>query len=423
MTPVRRTGVSASMRWPMAMFLGISGVVICGVLTAVFFPYDRYLPEVEAALTQASGLPASIGAMRVSFYPKPGLFLSDVRLGREGEGNAGQGGRIAEVRLLPEVGSLMTPKKIMSLIVLSGVLLPADGLAGVFSVFDSLAKPSSRLGVQRVLLEKTDLTLSGLGFLGMDGEIKLATDGRFEMLSLNSPDRTLHLEATPLDEWVDIKLEGYSWRPTQDSPFIFDSLSVKGRLEGAVFLIDNMNLRIFDGLVRGVVRLRASPQPSMDGAIVFERINAKRLGTAIGIGPQFEGDTSGSMKFSATTDSWPAIFSAIQSDGEFSIGRGSVSGFNFAEAARLASANPTRGGTTRFEQLQGKFKRLPEYFQFFNLTLTSGLMQSVGQMTVSKELQLSGGMEVQMSGTANQMHVPVSIGGSLATPLLQAGKR
>ena len=100
-----------------------------------------------------------------------------------------------------------------------------------------------------------------------------------------------------------------------------------------------------------------------------------------------------------------------------------MSGFNFAEAARLASASPTRGGTTRFEQLQGKFKLLPEHFQFFNLTLTSGLMQSVGQMTVSKELQLSGGMEVQMSGTANQMHVPVSIGGSLATPLLQAGKR
>jgi hypothetical protein len=80
------------------------------------------------------------------------------------------------------------------------------------------------------------------------------------------------------------------------------------------------------------------------------------------------------------------------------------------------------GGTTRFEQLQGKFRLTPENNLFSNLTLSSGLMQSVGQVTVSKDLQLSGNIEVQMRGSVNQMHIPLLLSGSLRAPLLLLGK-
>jgi hypothetical protein len=183
-----------------------------------------------------------------------------------------------------------------------------------------------------------------------------------------------------------------------------------------------MSLRIFDGLVQGLVRLRAGQQAGMDGEITFERINAKRFGTAMEIGSQFEGEIRGMMKFLAETGSWPAIFSNMQAEGEFSMGRGSLGGIDLAEAARRLSSSPIHGGTTRFEQLQGKFKLTPENRYFSNLTLTSGLMQSVGQITVNKELELSGNMEVQMRGTVNQMQVPLSISGYLAAPLLQVGR-
>ena len=416
---IRRGAGGVSSRWPIVVFLPLLGLLVLAGLLFVFFPINRYLPGVEAALAQASGQPAKISDMHVGIYPKPGLFLIGVRLGSETNGKVVH---IAELRLLPEIGSLLKAKKIARQMDLSGVLLPVEAIAGFFGIFDAMASPTSNLGVRQIFFEKTDLDLRGLSLPGLLGETKLAPDGRFDSLVLHLPDQSLQIEAKPLAGGFDIALDGFAWRPAPNSAFLFDSLSVKGRLEGSVFSIDSMSLRLFDGLVHGLVRLRGGQQARMDGEITFERINTKRLGGALGIGSQFEGEIGGTMKFLAAADSWAAICANIYSEGEFSIGRGSLGGFDLTEAARRSSSSPMHGGTTRFEQLQGKFRLTPENNLFSNLTLSSGLMQSVGQVTVSKDLQLSGNIEVQMRGSVNQMHMPLLVSGSLRAPLLLLGK-
>jgi hypothetical protein len=416
---IRHGAGGVSSRWPIVVFLPLLGLLVLAGLLFVFFPINRYLPEVEAALAQASGQQAKISDMHVGIYPKPGLFLIGVRLGSETNGKVVH---IAELRLLPEISSLLKAKKIARQMDLSGVLLPVEAIAGFFGIFDAMASPTSNLGVRQIFFEKTDFDLRGLSLPGLLGETKLAPDGRFDSLVLHLPDRSLQIEVKPLAGGFDVALDGFAWRPAPDSAFLFDSLSVKGRLEGSVFSIDRMNLRLFDGLVHGLVRLRGGQQARMDGEITFERINTKRLGGALGIGSQFEGEIGGTMKFLAAADSWAAIFANIYSEGEFSIGRGNLGGFDLTEAARRSSSSPMHGGTTRFEQLQGKFRLTPENNLFSNLTLSSGLMQSVGQVTVSKDLQLSGNIEVQMRGSVNQMHIPLLLSGSLRAPLLLLGK-
>ena len=418
--PLRRKAGGTSRRWPIVVFLALFGLVAIAGLALMFFPLNYYLPDVEAALAQASGQSAKVSDIRISLYPKPGLFLSNVRLGDELDEKSV---RMAELRLLPEVGSLLQPKKIFSHLYLSGVVLPVEAIAGFPRIFDALARPSSLFGVRQIFFDRTDLDLHRLSLPALMGEVKLTQDGRFESLVLHLPDRSLQIEAKPLLGALEVTLEGFGWRPSPDSAFIFDSLNLKGQLEGAVFSVNSMNLRLFDGLIHGLVRLHAGQQATVEGEIGFERINAKRFGVALGIGPQFEGEINGTLKFLAAADSWPAIFTQMRSEGQFSIGRGSLGGFDLTEAARRSSSSPVHGGITRFEQLQGNFKMTPENSVFSNLTLNSGLMQSVGQITVGKDLQLSGTMEVQMRGTVNQIHVPVLISGALSAPLLQIGKR
>ncbi len=418
--PIRRGSGRASRKWAKRGLLAVFSLLVLAALTAAFFPYNRYLPEVETALARASGLPAKVGEVSVGVYPKPGLLLADVRLGSEADGKAI---RVAGLRILPDIGSLLEPKKHIRQIELSGVTLPAEAVGGFFRVFDALAQPSSPVGVRRVTLEKTDVGLRGLGFSDLGGEVKLAPDGRFDALILVSADRSLRLEARPQGDGLDIALEGAGWRPAPGSPIFFDSLAVKGQLDGNVFSIKSMILRVFDGRVHGLATLRAGTRPEMDGELAFERINAKRLGEALGVGPQFEGEIAGTMKFSSSAASWADILSVLQADGEFTVGRGSMNGFDFAEAARRGPASPVRGGATRFEQVQGKFRLAPENWRFHPVTIGSGLMQSGGQVTVGKDLRLSGEMEVQMRGTVNQMQALVSLGGTLAAPVLQAGKR
>jgi hypothetical protein len=417
---IRRGARRTSSGWQKIVVFSLLALALLLALAGLLFPFSRIVPAVEAALAQASGQPVRIGEISLGVYPKPGLFLLDVRLGNDGEGNAVH---VARLRIVPELSSLMDAKKVVRQLEVSGLKLPLEAVAGFAKVFDSLARPSSPIGVRQIHLEKTELNLRGLGLPGMDGEIQLAPDGRFTSIALHSTDHSMRFAAKPLGEGLDISMEGQAWRPAPDSSLIFDSLTVKGRVSGSTLTFDSLNFRVFDGVVRGVARLGLSPQPTLEGEIVFERINAKRFGTALGFGPALEGDASGTMKFSATADSWAAIPAKLQSEGEFSMGRGSAPGFDFAEAARRPSSTPIRGGTTRFENLQTRFKLTTENTRLSGLALSSGLMQSVGQVTVGRDLLLSGLMDVQMHGTVNQMQTSVSISGSLSAPLLQAGKR
>jgi hypothetical protein len=414
--PIRR-GPRHSMGWPVVLVFCILGVLAVAFLTVKFFPYDNYLPDVEAAFTQASGRSVKVGTMRVDVYPNPGLILGDVRIGADKDGL-----RISEIRLQPVISTLMESKRMFREAVLSGVTLPAELITGLPDVFIAMSKPTAKASVERVRFEKTVISFGGLGFSGLDGEAKLTQGGGLQALMLRSPDRSLSLEAKPLAEGLDVNLGALSWRMSEGSPFLFDSASLKGSLANGVFTISNMDLRIFDGLIQGVAILRADKKPTLSGEISFERVNATRFGDALGVGPQFAGETAGKIRFSATADSWTEIFSALDADGEFSIRRGSIRGIDLAEAVRRVSSAPVQGGATVFEHLSGKIRLRPANYQFSGLVLNSGLMQSTGFVEIGKDLKVNGKMELQMRGTVNQTRVPIFIYGPLKTPSTQVGK-
>ncbi len=414
--PIRR-GRRQKMGWPGMAISLIVGFFALAILALNFFPYDSYLPRVETAFTKVSGRPVKIGSMQVNVYPKPGLLLGNVRIGK-GRDEI----RIAEMRLQPVFSTLMASKIIYRDVVLSGLILPAELIAGLPSVFSAAANPSSSAGVEHIRFEKAEVMFSGLGFSGMEGEAKLSVNGLFLSLSLQSADRSISLEAKPVAQRLDVTLEGFGWHPTQGSPFLFDSVNLNGSLENGAFTIRSMELRLFDGLIKGVAVLQANTKPTISGEIVFERVNASRLGDALGIGQQFTGETAGKLRFSTTANTWATIFNAIDADGEFTMHRGSIRGIDLAEAVRRVSRTPVQGGATVFEQLSGKIKLTPTNYQFMGLILSSGLMQSSGSIEVSKDLKLNGKMELQMRGTVNQSRVPISISGPLKIPVVQVGR-
>jgi len=168
--------------------------------------------------------------------------------------------------------------------------------------------------------------------------------------------------------------------------------------------------------------LRANQPLSIAGDLSFKRVNATRLGEAIGLGQQFSGETSGEVHFSTKGDAWASVFSAINAEGDFAMQRGSIRGIDLAEAARNVSRNPVQGGATPFENLSGTIKLTPSRYQFAGLVLNSGMMQSTGFVEVSSELMVSGMMELRMRGTANQTRVPISISGPLKSPVVQIGR-
>ena len=414
--PIRR-GPRNSMGWPAIILLSFFAMLGLAFLLVSFFPYDSYLPEVESEIAKATGRPVKLGSMRVDIYPKPGLFLGDVRIGQGADEL-----KVTEIRLLPSFSSLLASKKILRRVVLSGTQLPAELVVGLPSVFQAISRQDSKIGVETIGFEKTAVSFGGLGFPDMEGDAILSSTGVFESLVLRTPDRSLTLQVKPVAQGMDVFLEGFGWRPSAASAFQLDSVNLKGVLKDGALTISSMELRLFDGLVQGVAILRADKLVSISGNVVFERINSTRFGGALGIGQQFSGEANGKLRFSAVADSWANIFSEIGADGEFALQRGSIHGIDLAEAVRRTSDTPVQGGNTVFEQLSGKIRLTPTSYQFPGLVMNSGLMQSSGYIEVSKALKLSGRMDLQMRGTANQMRVPVIISGPLKAPEVQVGK-
>ncbi len=401
--------------WPVIVILGLLGVVCLGLLVILLFPFQTYLPEVEAALSRSIGRPVKIGAMRVDVYPVAGLILTDVR--------AGVGKQqllIGEMRLQPDLGTMFSPRKHFRKAVLKGMNLPLESIAGMPGMLSSLAKEENPVGVGQIHIEKTDVSFGGLILSGIEADVRLDPKGIMQSLDMRTPDRSLSIVAVPDAQGVDLTVEAFTWRPFQDSKLVFDSAGFKAKLANGLLAINRIEFRLLDGVVQGTATIRADSKPNLSGEIRFERISASRLGDALGIGKRFAGETAGKMTFAATSDAWSTIFSSVQGEGDFTILRGNISGIDLAEAVRRMSGTPVQGGMTSFEQLSGRVKLTSEKNQFSGLVINSGLMQSTGYLDVAKNRRLSGKLELQMKGSVNQTRVPVMIEGSLESPTVQA---
>lgn len=406
--PIRRGAAEASLGWPARV--GLAGGVLAMLLGLLvfLFPYERYLPEVEATLSRLSGQPVTVAALRVGFSPQPALELDDVRIGAPEHAL-----RIASVRLTPTLSALFGGSRVFRELRLSGVDLPAAALPLLATAVGKAASDAWRF--EKLTLAGLVLDLGGLSLPAMNGDLQLSAAGTLAALRLETPERSLQLTAQPRDAAFAVTLEGFGWRPTSASPWLFDSLKLDGVLAGDTFAISAMELRLLDGVVRGTARAGGEATPALSGSIDFERISARRFAQALGLGEVLSGDIDGRLQFAARATTWSELPSALAGTGSIVVKRGSVVGIDLAEAARRVSKKPVVGGATRFEQLTANIRLTPEMVRFNPLVVSSGLMQSVGRLDVDRELHLAGAMDIEMKGI-NRLRVPISFAGTLRSP-------
>jgi hypothetical protein len=415
--PVRR-GVRTRITWPVGVLLSIVGTLGIVFVASLLFPFSIFLSDVEAAFARSVGRPVSVGALRVEFYPAQGLILERVRIGA-GDGETDELS-VREIRLLPEVATLFAERLNFKRAVLSDLSLPLGAVIGLPGMFSSLAGPSSRVDVEQIRFEKATISFDGIVLKNVESEVLRDQGGRFESLLIRSADGSLSVVARPAGKALDLDVEAYAWQPFENARIVFGSASMKARLENGELAISGADLRVFDGVVKGSALIRSGEKPNIEGEIGFERVNAIRVFEALGAGKRLEGDIAGKVRFSARSDAWETLLASVDAEGEFSVQRGKVAGVDLVEAVRRVSGAPVQGGVTAFEQLTGRMKLEPDRSRFFGLVMSSGLMQSTGQVSISKAGNLNGRLELQMQGSVNQTRVPVSIAGTLASPSAQA---
>ena len=410
-SPARRAVLAA---------LAVLAVLILAV-GAVLYPYSRFIPELEAAMTSACKRPVRVATLGVEFKPRPAIRLGDVRIG-EGDTQV----RVSELLLEPTPASLLARRFALGAAQARGLSLPAETLVNLPGLFSELARAGALKTMGRLEVENARMSLGGIVLPALGGAFELDARGQLVALRVASADKALSLALTPRLEGagragLDVVVEAVGWRLGDDLPVLVDTASIEGFYADGVLSIKRFEIRLFDGAISGTAVLAADAQTRVSGELTAKHVNTARLSEALGYAQRLVGDMDGRARFSLRGDG-AAIAKALDADGEFSIDRGSVRGIDLSEAARRMAPTPVLGGETKFESLSGRFRRTPGDSRVSELVLNSGLMQSTGSIEVGRDLALSGRLELRTQGTTNQTRIPLLVGGTLRAPSVQVGR-
>ena len=416
--PIQRERKPRRASWPVRVLLSVLGLVAIVIVAALFFPYDYLRPDVEAALTRSFGMPVTVRTVRAEVYPQLGFHLEGVRLVKDSNVLD-----IPSLRVLPAAETLFDERWALQRVVVTGVSLPVQAVALLPTVFTNLAGPDSRMLVKNVAFDETRLSFGGLSLVKLSGDVKLDPAGLFQSLALHTGDGSLALQIHPDGRGVRVDAEGLGWQPDDKSPFRFESLNVRSKVENAGMAIESLDLRVLGGVVKGSAVVGAEKNPSLQGDITFERIDAKRLFGALGIADVLAGEVSGRFSFAADSKDWASLIEALTVDGDISVGRGKLIGFDLPEAVRRHSATPVQGGETPFERLSAKVRGTPSSVVLSAITVSSGLMESAGKVEVKKDMSIDGSVQLVMRGSVNKLRVPVAVNGTLSVPNVRVESR
>ena len=396
-------------------------VLLFGLITAAaLFPYDRFRPAIQDWLALATGREVSLRDVRAVFSPSFSVVLKDVSVE---EGKAGL--QIKEIVLHPQWMSLLSSAKVFDRVVFVGLELSSESFEVFKPALGRLAVADASLQIKQLAFEQVAIVFPGGRLDELRGLIH--ADAVKPVAKLYSEDQRLRIEldlGSTRGDKRPFVLEANDWRPFSGQAGVIDSLTMTGLFESRRIDVKAFELRSLAGVMKGraVVEGEGRP-PIVTGMVSFERINATRLTEVLGHAPIIQGEVAGDARFIIRLDKEGGLLSSIEAEGGISSRRGSLRNIDLVEAVRGISGAPVRGGATQFEQLDSRFKLKQRSVQFSDIQLASGLMQSRGFLDVSEGGKISGRFEVQMRGSANQSRVPVSISGSLKTPVTQATRR
>lgn len=394
-------------------------LLLCLVLSVGFalFSVERYVPQIEQKLLAATGSEVRVEAVDVTFKPQPGLVLRGVHIGKGQSVLRAENVRLGAFSVLP---LLFSDTARIDVLEVAGIDFGHENLTALPALLASLSRPEGHVSVRRINFERMSLSLSGLRLENLEGEAVPATPVQ-EALKLRSTDRSLSLTLKPDGGHVALSLEAYGWRPVPDSGVQIDSLSLTGVAKPQDFNVSAFDVRVFNGAFRGRGVISGGEAYRVSGDLSFEHLNAGRMSEVLAGGALVQGEAAGEMSFSARAPNWQGLFAQFEAEGRFSFGRGGLRGIDFVEAVRR-SGDIVQGGATAFEQLSGRFRVRQGNVRFSDLSMSSGLMQSRGNLDIAAEARLQGRFELQLKGSANQTRIPIAVTGNVKSPVVQMNR-
>lgn len=413
--PPRRISLPTFRIKPGIVFRALLILLVLACIGVVVYPYEKFKPDIEAALGRSLQLPVRIGSVGLEWSPKPAFALRDVRIGAKEEVRV-QVVRISSLQAL--VGS--APRRI-SQVEVSGVDIPVEGLAALLGNGKAGTGQAQEISVERVRLERMTVKIGDAALQNLDGDMVFRPDGRPEKLRLRTENGSLQVEAVPAQEGVGLRIEGQGWKVAEDSPYVFDVLLAKGLVQPGRLVINDIDANFLGGALKGNWLLTWGDGMAMAGEGSVAHMSMRRMVSALA--PQFkmDGELSGPLRLRGSGKDWLTMWASTQAALDADIVHGTVTGVDLGEAARRGGVS-VRGGATKFDRLRGNIQIDPRQVVGRDIRMEAGLVSAQGRFVADRENKVDGQFDVAITSSVAGVRMPLKVSGALPDLVVSVGR-
>lgn len=402
---------------PVILLQLLLGLLVLSCLGVVFYPYNDFKPDIEAALGQAFQAPVRIGNVSLGLLPRPALSLQGVKIGAQGEASAD------EIRVLSLFALLGRGQRQIPAIEISGLAIPADGLGILAGLGNDTTRQAPAFTIGHVRLQRMSVRMTDVALSGLEGEILFKGDGQLDKLRLQTEDRTLRIEAVPTPQGTVLNIEGLAWKPAEGLPYVFESMQAKGLLQPGRLVLNDIDTTFLGGVLKGSWLLNWRDGMAMAGEASLNRISVRRMAETMAPALKMDGELSGALRLRATGKDWQSMWANVEASLDADIVRGVLTGVDIGEAARRGAAGRgVRGGATKFDRLRGLVVVDPRQVTGRDIRLEAGLISANGRFVADRESKVVGSLDVSIGSSVSNVRVPIKVSGTLPNLDVMAGR-
>ena len=393
------------------VFVAFAGLIVLVGGLFFFYPYGRHLPHIEQLATELLGQPVHIGSISPSLFPEPSIALLTLTAGSSGQL------QIGTVKLIPRISTIFSERTVMR-----EVRIERAGLNVAFlpelSRRQAINWASRWVKVERVNVVDSSLLLLDGALGGLNGTLDINDDGALTALSLGSTDGALKVNgAIDGGVWT-VSLTALGWQTPGTPSMLFDVLEATGTLNSQRLQFDKLDIKLYDGYATGRLALNWGDPVRLEGQVMTSRLGLAGLTGVFAPTLRLTGDLSMSIDISGQGNELEALQRSLRASGKFGVQRGQIERVDLVQAVRIPRADGVRGGSTRFDHLDGQMVADANGLSLSQMVMESGLVGALGNMRLS-DGRIGGQLDVSLQGTATTVRAPVSIEGTFADPVVK----
>ena len=396
---------------PINLSLIISFLIVIIVSGALLLPYvlptNQYITTIEKIATDSIGEPVKIGSLSVSFLPIPNLDASNITIGSTI--------KIKSAILTFSMFSSFDSNDLSEMELIGVNILP-NAYDRIIEWTKTSSAPSLN-SLKQIQLKNAKLEYKNIAIPLINGNINLVNGNKFSKALFATRDNKIKINVIPKGNEFTLNISAKEWKPLHSSSMILSNFDAKVIAGKGSFLINELDSRIYDGVLRGAASAKWSNGWTVRGKFETERVNFRKAAESFNTAIPVEGNLTSTIEIASIAPVFEQLFDALQINGEFNLQNGSIK-IDLGNSIRSKSKGEIAGGQTKFNALSGTIERTNKTYQLKQLKLSSGMLSAEGNLDIGEGKKLSGEVVSNLKGIHTMSSGPVSFEGTIKNPVL-----